>query len=416
MTTKPGFIRGHVALALALGVTQTIGFGTLYYAFGVLAPAMSRDTGLSTTAVFGFFSLGLLVSGLFAPWAGRMLDRFDPARVMAIGSVGASAALILWALVPGRTAFAAFCILVQVVSVVVLYEAAFVLAAKRSVEKARRTITGITLMAGFASTIFWPLTTWLAQFMGWREVYLVYALLNLLVCAPIHGWLARAARSRVQPARSAEPLAERQASAQPLLIDERHRRQAFAILLVAFSANAYVISAVHLHLIGLLGALGFAASAALIGACIGPSQVAGRIMEFMGGERVSVLTVAILSAAALPIGLTVLVAGAGILPAAIVFAVIFGLGQGLSYIVRGVLPLALFGTAGYGALTGRINQVRLFVSAAAPFVTAALFERLGVGAALGAIIFVGVVGVAALVAIMPILRRARDDGEANAGP
>ena len=122
------------------------------------------------------------------------------------------------------------------------------------------------------------------------------------------------------------------------------------------------------------------------------------------------MSVALFATGALPAGLGFLIGGSGYLPAAIVFALVFGAGQGLSYIVRGVLPLTLFGANGYGARTGRINSVRLFVSAGAPFLAAAIFERFGAQAALGVITASGLVGFIAIVAIVPILRRAGQSG------
>ncbi|MDF1599206.1 MFS transporter [Mesorhizobium sp. YIM 152430] len=392
-------------IAILIGITQTIGYGSLYYSFGVLAPFMAEDTGLSLTFVYGLFSIALLASGFIAPRAGRLLDGTDPARVMTFGSCLGAMLLAAWALAPGKIAFGVFLILSQMSSVLVLYEAAFVLAARLSPMNARRTITGITLIAGFASTIFWPLTSWLTIVFDWRTILLLFAGLNLLVCAPLHLFLTRrVARSMAGKTEVGQQLA------QGTIASDRDRRIAFRLLLIAFAANAFVMSAVHLHLIGLLGALGLGASAALIGALIGPAQVAGRIAEFTAGPRISVMSVALFATGALPAGLGFLVGGSGYLPAAIVFALVFGAGQGLSYIVRGVLPLTLFGANGYGARTGRINSVRLFVSAGAPFLAAAIFERFGAQAVLGVIAAAGIIGFVAIVAIVPILRRAGQPG------
>jgi predicted MFS family arabinose efflux permease len=390
-------------VVLALGITQTIGYGTLYYAFGLLAPRMAEDTGYSLTAVYGIFSLALLTSGVAAPFVGKALDRFNPGRAMALGSLASAVALAFWTLLPGKAAFAIFAIAVEVMSVLVLYEAAFVLAARLIPDRARRTITGITLIAGFASTIFWPLTAWLAGFFTWREIYLVYAALNLAVCLPLHLWLA--GRHARRKARVDDGSADVMADAR--LTSRGMRRVVFTLLMFAFSAIAFVMSAVHLHLIGLLAALGLSGSAAFIGALIGPAQVAGRFMEFIAGERVNVLHVSVLAAAALPVALVILALGAPALAAAVVFAAVFGIGQGLSYIVRGVLPLHLFGLEAYGALTGQLNSARLFVSAAAPFVTAALFEAGGANAALTMLAVVGAAGAAGLAALYPLLKRAR---------
>jgi predicted MFS family arabinose efflux permease len=391
-----------LAVVAALGVTQTIGYGTLYYAFGLLAPRMAADTGYSVTAVYGLFSLALFASGVIAPFAGRALDRFNPGRAMAAGSLASAAMLACWTLLLGKAAFAVFVVAVEVVSVFVLYEAAFVLAARLIPDRARRTITGITLIAGFASTIFWPLTAWLAGFLTWREIYLVYAALNLAVCLPLHLWLA-GRHGRASAARKASAPVPPPA----MLTGGRARRIAFVLLMLSFSAIAFVMSAVHLHLIGLLAALGLSGSAALIGALIGPSQVAGRLVEFSAGDRIGILQVSLAAAAALPVALLILATGAPAFAAALAFAVLFGLGQGLSYIVRGVLPLHLFGLDGYGALTGQLNSARLFVSAAAPFLTAALFERMGAEAAVLMLATIGSIGVAGLAAILPLLPRGR---------
>ncbi|MEX0954365.1 MAG: MFS transporter [Rhizobiaceae bacterium] len=399
-------LRPSLSVILPLGITQTIGYGSVYYAYAVLAGPISLDTGLSLSTVFGCFSLGLLAGAVAAPFAGRLLDRFDPARVMASGSGAAALLLGLWALAPGALSFALFAVLVQAVSVLIFYEAAFVAAARLVPGDARRTITGITLIAGFASTIFWPLTAALVREMSWREVYLIYAGLNLLVCVPLHLYLS-SGKAKARRDRQAEPETAAATRPEGTAPPGRDRRIVYVLLQISFAANAYVIAAVHLHLIGILGALGLGFAAASIGALIGPAQVAGRVVEFVGGSRVSILMVALFAAGLLPAGLLVLLLGAPGLAAGIGFAVLFGVGQGLSYIARGVLPLAMFGLSGYGALTGRFNLTRLLVAASAPFLTAVILDQGGTTAALTSIIIAAIIGVAGLLGVMPYAGRAR---------
>lgn len=392
-----------IIVSVALGITQTIGYGTLYYAFGVLAPLMSADTGLSLTAVYGFFSAALLAGGLAAPFAGRLFDRFDPAKVMAGGSIACAATLALWALLPGKAAFAVMLIAVEAVSVLALYEAAFVVAAYLAPSgMARRTITGITFIAGFASTIFWPLTQYLGAHLDWRGTYLVYAALHAFISLPVHLWLWRKFRNRPRTG----PESQAQSAFEEGTLPAGLRRRIFPLLIAGFAANAFVISSVHLHLIGILGGLGLASSAAMIGALIGPAQVAARVLEFASSAKTSIHFASVASAAALPLALAVLMAGAPMLPAAIFFGLVFGAGQGLSFIIRGVLPLELYGRRGYGALTGRINSVRLVISATGPFVTAFLFEHGGVNAAVGFIMAAALLSAAALLAVSLIAKRA----------
>lgn len=394
-----------VEVAVALGVTTTVSYGTLYYAFGVVARDMSTDTGLSLTSVYGIFSFGLFLSGFLATRAGKLFDDHDPATIMAIGSALSIVLLTLWSLTTGQWAFTLLLVALQMTSMLVMYEAAFVAAAHYSPATARRTITGITLIAGFASTIFWPLTAWLRDFWSWREIYLLFALLHVLFGLLPHIWLSRRYAGQK---RSNVPESEAAETIPPRIQGARARKRAVFLMIIGFAANAFVIAAVHLHMIGLLEAVGLAASAAMIGALIGPSQVAGRIIEFTMSARVSIFSVTLFSAAALPVALLLLVVAAPWTFAAIIFAVLFGLGQGLAYIARGVFPLELFGTTGYGHLTGRINAVRLYVSAGAPFVTAAILEQAGVTTAIYAIVFAGVAGLAALAAIGVVLRNPND--------
>ncbi len=386
--------RRVLLLASLLGITQTVGYGTLYYAFGVLAPKMAADTGFSLTSVFGLFSLSLAASGFFAPRFGRLMERHSPAFIMTAGSALCALMLVLWALFPGKPAFAVLVVLVELSSILVLYEAAFVAAARLvPVSQARSAITGITFVAGFASTVFWPLTQWLSGFLDWREVYLVYAALQVAICLPIHYWLWRHF-PKVQGSSDTDATEQEEHGA---VREPGLRRRIFILLLAGFAAQSFVIAAIHLHLIGILGGLGLAGSAAFIGALLGPSQVAARVAEFAGSSRFSIRPALVFCAVSLPIALAVLFIGAPAVIPAIAFAVIFGAGQGLSYVVRGVLPLQIFGRTGYGELTGWFNSARLYVASAAPFATAVLFENGGVLVALGFLIGISVLAAATLV-------------------
>lgn len=396
--------RRAIEVAVVLGITTTVSYGTLYYAFGVTARDMSQDTGLSLTSVYGIFSFGLFLSGLVAKRAGGLFDRYDPATIMAAGSAIAAVLLVLWTQLRGDWSYAVILIALQAASMLVLYEAAFVAAAYYVPKSARRTITGITLIAGFASTIFWPLTDWLLGFWSWREIYLLFAALHVVFCLLPHLWLARQQSSGRKPVSGKHDDAVEAIA--PRLTDARTRKRVLILISIGFTAKAFVIASVHLHLIGMLDAVGLAAAAALIGALIGPSQVAGRLAEFVLSDRLSMFAVTLFSAAALPAALLLLVLAAPWTVAAIVFAVVFGLGQGLSYIARGVFPLELFGSLGFGALTGHINAVRLYVSAAAPFITAAIFERAGVEAAIYVVVFIGFIALLAFVALAPLIKPA----------
>jgi len=175
----------------ALGATQIVGYGTLYYSYSILAPAVAAELAWSQQWVFAILSLSLLASAVLAPIAGRWADRFGAGTLLVPGSVAAAAALLLCALVPGRVGFAIGVLAMQLASCFVLYSTAFVAIVQLGGRDAQRSITHLTLIAGFASTLFWPLTTALHEHFGWREILAIFAALNLCVCLPLHAWLAR---------------------------------------------------------------------------------------------------------------------------------------------------------------------------------------------------------------------------------
>ncbi len=395
--------RAALEVAILLGISTTVSYGTLYYAFGVLARDMAADTGFSLTSVYGIFSFGLFLSGLLAARTGRLFDRFDPATIMAVGSVLAAIFLALWAHFHGQWAYALFLVALQAISMLVLYEATFVTAAFYVPTSARRTITGITLIAGFASTIFWPLTAWLLETWSWREIYYSFAVFHLIFCLLPHLRLAQI-HSGKRGRASGDEMNEAN-RIQPRLTDQRARRTAFVLLAMGFTAMNFAITSLHLHLIGLLDSIGLAASAALIGALIGPSQVAGRLAEFVMSSKLPIFAVTLVSAALLPVALLLLIFAAPWIGAAIAFAIMFGVGQGLTYIARGVFPLELFGSDGFGLLTGRFNAFRLYVSAGAPFVTAVVFEQAGATAALYCIATVGILALTSFALVGLLLKK-----------
>ncbi|MBB3951030.1 arsenite efflux MFS transporter ArsK [Aureimonas jatrophae] len=398
--------RGAWADIAALGVSQIVGYGTLYYSFGILAPAMAQDIGWPTEWVFGALTVALLTGGLVAPWTGRWLDRFGAGRVMAAGSVAAAVALAAAALAPDAPAFVLALIAIEVASTFVQYGAAFPLLVQRHPGTAQRNILYLTLIAGFASTLFWPLTTWLHETMAWREVYLVFAAMNVAVCLPIHLWLARRPEARPLAAAEAEPVA-RVVPARGL-VPLSLRSRAFLLMGVAFAFQSLVVSSVLVHMLPIISALGLGLAGVMVSAVFGPAQVAGRFTLMVFGRDLSPLALAVISAALLPVSLVLLAATAPSTAGAAVFAALFGLGNGLYSIVGGTLPLALFGPEGYGALQGRVTSIRLIVGSAAPFAFALATDWMGVTGGLLVTSLLGCGAVLAFTTVGLLLRRRSD--------
>lgn len=400
MTTLVASERGPVpaagiGLILALGVTQVAGYGALYYAFAVLAPGMTKSFGWAPEWTYGGFAIGLLAGGLVAPFAGRLIDRYGTRRMMSIGSVLASLSLFALSKAEGLVSYYGAMIALEVVSTLVLYDAAFTALTQAHGAGARRAISKLTLIGGFASTLFWPLTTVLLAQADWRSIYQIYAVGYLVLALPLHALLLPRSLSPLapKPAQSTEP-----ADADGYLAGTA-RQRAFVLLAIAFSLQGFVVSAMSVHMLTLLQGFGFSAALAVtLGAMVGPSQVTGRLVEMLFGTNVAPVTTAWVSGALMPLGFVLLAIGGGAAVLAGLFAIAYGVSMGLSSIVRGTVPLQLFGPAGYGAMLGKLSAPGLVVRAAAPLAFAVMMERAGLSASTG--VLVALSGAAALALLL----------------
>src|SRR5688500_3483521 len=169
-----------------LGVAQIISWGSLYYTLTVLAAPIRQELGLNDLMIFGAFTLGQLLSGVAAPWVGRQIDKACGRNVMTLGSFIAALALAVVAVAHEPILFTMGWMLAGLAMAACLYDPAFASLYQIAPDRYRRSVTGLTLFGGFASTVFWPLANVLATSWGWREALLAFALLNLLVCVPIH--------------------------------------------------------------------------------------------------------------------------------------------------------------------------------------------------------------------------------------
>ena len=374
----PRFLRpGGPSLIPALGITQVFGYGTLYYAFTVLAPRVTAEFGWAPEWTFGGFAIGLLLGGAVAPVTGSLIDRYGTRLVMTIGSALAGLSLLALAEARGIVSYILAMVALQAVTTAVFYDAAFAALTQARGGQARRAISQLTLIGGFASTLFWPLTSSLLAILDWRGVYRLYGLAQILVCLPLHLFFL--------PGRVKRPVATAAAGApaptQPeaTYLAGYARRRAFLLLALAFSLQGFVVSAMAVHMLALLQGFGLSGAVAVgIGAMLGPSQVAGRLAEMLFGRGVSPVTTAWVSAWLMPFGLALLLVSGSLPIVAGLFAIAFGISMGLSSIVRGTVPLQLFGPVGFGATMGKLSAPGLVIKAAAPLAFAISLERGGV--------------------------------------
>ncbi|MGM0536683.1 MAG: MFS transporter [Pseudomonadota bacterium] len=358
----------RLALTLTLGTTQTLAWASSYYLPAILAVPMAAELGLSSVWVFGAFSLALVISAGLAPFVGRCIDRRGGRDMLVASNLVLAAGLGLMALVQGMPGLLLAWMIAGIGMAMGLYDAAFATLGRLLGREARAAITGVTLLAGFASTIGWPLTTWLDAEFGWRATCLVWAGLHLLLGLPLN-W-------RLPPAGSLEALERNEGSAPP---PPDKPRLAMGLLAFVFAAGWFVSTAMAAHLPRLLQETGTSLPAAVAAAAlVGPAQVVARLGEFALLRHLHPLVSARLATILHPLGAGLLTLVG--LPAA-GFAVLHGAGNGMLTIASGTLPLTLFGTRGFGRRQGLIIAPARILQAGAPLLFGLLLEAFG-GAAL----------------------------------
>jgi predicted MFS family arabinose efflux permease len=372
----------------ALGTAQTLAWASSYYLPAMLAQPMARDVGVSVPTVFAAFSTALVVSALIGPSAGKAIDRWGGRPVLLATNGVFAAGLALLAVASGPLALFAAWIVIGIGMGSGLYEAAFAALVRLYGRDSRNAITGITLIAGFASTVGWPLSTLFEAQWGWRGACLAWAALHLVLGLPLNASLPRP-----------EAAAQEAADEAPGTVAPQTRpaRTASAAVLLAFvfAVTWFISTAMAAHLPQLLQAAGATLAAAVaLGALVGPAQVAGRLLEFGLLRRVHPLLSTRLAALMHPLGAAALLVFGG--PAAAAFAVLHGAGNGILTIAKGTLPLVLFGPQGYGQRQGLLMLPARVAQALAPWLYGVLLARWGAAA----LWFSAALGLAALGALL----------------
>ena len=367
-----------VSAVVALGITQITAWGTSYYCLGVLAAPISQDTGWSRGFVFLGFTVALLTMGLVSSAVGRAIDRHGGRAVMTLGTVFVSAGLFALAHVHGQAAYLAVWAFLGLGMRLCLYDAAFAALVQVAPSRGRKAISYLTLFGAFASSVFWVVGHTLNAQVGWRQTLVLFALINLVVCLPLH-WLGLARR---ETAEAAGPTGAATADVDGPPLEGRARSVAIILFALIMSLNGFVFGVISVQLVPLLEAAGLATAVAVwVASMKGVAQFAGRVVEILFARNLRAITVGRIAVGVLPPSLLLLLAGTGSLPLIVAFTLLMGASQGVITIVRGAVPLALFGAKGYGAVLGVIATPVLVVNAASPTVFAWVVDRWGWGTA-----------------------------------
>ncbi len=388
--------RPRLFVIVVLGIGQVLVWGSTYYLPAVLAKPTAQATGWPLTWIIGGLSLGLVLSGIVSPKVGDLIERRGGRPVLMASALLTALGLLGLAAAPDLTAYVAAWLILGVAMGAGLYDPAFAALGRLYGREARPAITSLTLIAGFASTVCWPLSALLLQRFGWRGACAVYAALQLVVVLPVYGFgLPREApreRPRSQPASTRAFKSERP-SRSPLL---------FSLVVLTQTLASIIAAIVSVHLLTTLQQRGVPLDTAVaLGAIVGPCQVGARLLDLVFGGRIHPVWEALIASVFVAVGLGLLMQGFG---AIWIGLVLYGGGIGLRSIVRGTLPLALFGADGYASLMGRLAFPMLVAQAAAPSVGAVLLQRWGADGILAALFWLAVATFVSGALLIPFAR------------
>lgn len=388
MTTVPK----KLPIVLALGTVQTLAFGSTLYLPAILAEPMANDIGVTPGWAFGAFSLALVVAALLGPAAGARIDRFGGRNVMTVSSLVLAVGLALLGLADGIVGICLAWLIIGIGMATGLYESAFASLTVIFKNDARGPITGITLIAGFASTICWPISAWFEIEHGWRITCFFWAAMHIVLALPLNRFFIPSGGKSPQT-----DIAQKlHAEGRPVeTVTTNYFTMPMVLLAFVFAASWFTATAMAAHLPRLLQISGLGTADAIIAASlVGPAQVIGRLFEFGLLQRMHPLISARLAAITHPIGSMLFLIFAG--PAGMIFTSLHGMGNGILTIAKGTLPLAIFGPTGYGKRQGFLMAPSRFAQAAAPFVFGVLIDGYG----MQALLLTTLLGILTLLALM----------------
>lgn len=355
-------MQASTKLMLKLGVPQIIGWGSGFYLPAILAVPISASIGISTDTFFWAFTISLMVSGLLGPRVGRTIDRIGGRRVMPIGNAVFAIGLALMAVsTEAWMLFLAWAI-TGLAAAVGNYDAAFATAVRFMGQKANPVIAGITLFSGFASSISWPITSFLNDHFGWQSAIWFWVAMHLMVAMPIHLSIPKVEVTEVDPVTG--PIRK--------IVKNRFRFDALIVVFaMIFAFEGFIVTGINTTLPILTQQLGSSNEITQIAIVIlGPAQVLSRVLLMAVGKYLTPLQIAAISVIAHPLGvLLLLIFGHS---AILAFVILQGVGVGLNPYVRGSLPLVFFGADRYGQRQGYVMMPSKFVSALSPTIVTAL--------------------------------------------
>jgi predicted MFS family arabinose efflux permease len=360
-------------IVMVFAITQTLGYGCLYYAFAVLLHPVAADLHTSTAVVTGALTTAVLTWAIVAVPVGRWLDRHGGRAIMTIGSLAGAALLAGWSQV--REVWQLYLVFIGLgaAMAMALYEAATAVVVSWFLPEQRsRALLAMIVVAGFASTIFMPLTGWLNDHYGWRTTLLVLAVVYGAVAVPLHAFVVR------RPPDGASAHQRATAAQRRTLVRAAVRDGRFWCLAVAFVAHAAAMSTMTIHLVGYLIARGHPATfAATVAGLLGVLSVTGRLLLTAAARRFRLSTVVAIVFTIQAVAALGLLAAAGTRVGAVLAVTGFGIGFGVASLAGPALLADRYGTTAYASIAGTLAAPVTLAKAGAPLAAATLYTATG---------------------------------------
>jgi MFS family permease len=381
---------------VAFGIGQILLWGGSLFLLAVLAEPIMKETGWPHQWVYGSLSLAMLVSGLLAPAIGRRINREDRNTVLLYSGIVMGAGLFLVAVSNHIVFFLCGWAVIGIGMAMGLYDALFASLGKRHGRSAGMAITQVTLISGFCSTVVWPLLSVLLEHHGWRTACMIYGAILIVVIFPMHKWALRSSKEIME-----EAPGDSNENTSP---QKDISSGTYYLLLTSFTISSILMTGIYVHLIDILTNKNISLKEAVgIGALLGPSQVGTRILEIVLPKRSPVKT-AILASLAVFLGLSLLMLSPAI---AIAGVIIFSMGNAMRSILRGTLPLWIYGSGSYASILGRLARPPLIAQAFTPFAAGYLIRNFGTAVFLQVLCVLALVNVALSFAIRGSLKGGR---------
>lgn len=362
-----------IGVLLVLAITQLIGWGTIGLP-AVVGRDLGADLGLSLPAVFAGSSVLYVTMGLCAPWLAKAFARHGARKVMMVGTIVSVPGYIVLFFAREPMLYFAGWVILGMGGSATLSTGAYIMLNEVAGRGAKNAIGGLMLVTGLSSSIFWPATSFLSAWLGWRGTCLVYAAMMLAINLPLYAFLAP--RRKIATDDGGEAV---KAAPPPAIA-----RSTFGLVVCVISMNAFVNFGIGAILIELLRAEGLAPAQALaFGSMLGVIQVSARGLNFLGGGRWDGITTGLVAGTALPVAMLLLMMSEGATWAVAAFILLYGAGSGAMAVARATIPLVFYDQAEFAKASSVIALPLNLASAISPPVLAGLLTQFGSRGALG---------------------------------